>query len=68
MKLSTIRPLALSALIVALAPLAGCAHEVSHSESDKPGWFGGRTHQETTVYENPDGSTSVSREKKTSNP
>ena len=55
-------------LFASLAALSACAHEVSHSESDKPGWFGGHTHEETTVYENPDGSRSVSHEKESTNP
>ena len=46
-----------AALLVALA--AGCAREVSHTESDRPGWFGGHTSSETTVYQNPDGTTST---------
>jgi len=56
------------ALLVALPFAAGCSHEVSHNETDKPNWSGGRTHEETTVYQNPDGTTSTSHEKqKTSN-
>ena len=46
----------------------GCAEEVAHSESDKPGWFGGHKHEETTVYKNADGSTHVEHEKTTVNP
>jgi hypothetical protein len=45
----------------------GCAREVSHTESDKPGWFGGNTHKETTVYKNPDGTTSVDHKESKSN-
>ena len=42
----------------------GC--ETSHSESDTPGWFGGNTHKETTVRENPvTGGTSVSHSEQT---
>jgi hypothetical protein len=55
-------------LAIPLAVTFGCSHEVSHTESDKPGWFGGQKHEETTVYKNPDGSTSVEHEKKTSSP
>jgi hypothetical protein len=33
------------------ALLAGC--EVSHTESDKPGIFGGNKHEETTTVKNP---------------
>ena len=43
----------------------GC--QTSHSESDKPGLFGGHKHEETTVYKNNDGTTSVEQEKKTTN-
>ena len=38
------------------------SHEVSHSESDKTGWFGGQTHEANTEYKNSDGSTSVETE------
>lgn len=31
--------------------MAGC--EVSHTESDKPGFFGGHKHEETTTTRNP---------------
>ena len=43
--------------------VTGCAQETSHTESDRPGLFGGRTHEETTVKKNPDGTTSVETEK-----
>ena len=56
------------AFSIPLALFSGCSREVEHSESDKPGWFGSRTQQETTVYRNPDGTTSSSYEKKTTNP
>ena len=90
MSSSSARRLSLFAAL--LSPLAlglGCSHsgsvgtsrEVSHSESDKTGWFGGQTHAANTIYKNSDGSTSVetettttkgnvttiSREKKTTN-
>ena len=55
-------------LMIPLAFSTGCAHEISHTESDKPGWFGSRTQQETTVYRNPDGTTSTSHEEKTTHP
>ena len=55
-------------LAIPLAFAFGCAKEVSHSESDKPGWFGGQEHKETTVYKNADGTTSVEHEKKTTKP
>ena len=53
-------------LAIPLAMSSGCAREVSHTESDKPGWFGGHTHEETTVYKNVDGTTSVEHEKTSS--
>ena len=55
-------------LAIPLAVTFGCSHEVSHTESDKPGFFGGTKHEETTVYKNADGSTSVEHEKQTRNP
>ena len=33
----------------------GCSEEVAHSEKDKPNLTGGKTHEETTTYRNPDG-------------
>jgi hypothetical protein len=48
-----------AAILLPLTLSVGCSHEVAHSESDKPGWFGGSTHQETTVYKNADGTTST---------
>jgi hypothetical protein len=71
MNTTLLRSLSLSvALITPLAITAGCAqngsvgtsHEVSHSESDKTGWFGGQVHQANTVYKNSDGSTSIENE------
>ena len=56
---------------VAMLPLAysaGCSQEVEHKESDKPNWFGGHTHEETKVYQNPDGTTSTEHEKEKTNP
>lgn len=50
-------------MIMPLAFTSGCAQEISHTESDKPGWFGGRTREETTVYRNADGTTSTERSK-----
>lgn len=60
--------IALSAAL--LTPALACSdnhpshssREVSHTESDKTGWFGGRTHAANTVYKNDDGSTSVETE------
>ena len=69
MKTRILNTLILAAtLAISLAVSSGCAHEVSHTESDKPGWFGGQKHEETTVYKNADGTTSVEHEKQTSNP
>jgi hypothetical protein len=71
MKLLFIRPLFLAAVLTgSLALVAGCSdnhpssssHVVSHSESDKTGWFGGQTHQANTTYKNSDGSTSIETE------
>jgi hypothetical protein len=69
--MSILRKLSLSVALV--SPLAfglgcsesggvGTSHEVSHSESNKTGWFGGQTHEANTVYKNSDGSTSVETE------
>ena len=43
--------LALAAALTSGAYLAGC--ETSHTETDKPGMFGGQTHEETTTTHNP---------------
>lgn len=52
------RTLLLAMLVTAGFCTIGC--ETSHTESDTPGWFGGNTHKETTVRENPvTGGTSV---------
>ena len=59
-----------AALLSPLALAAGCtengkigvSEEVSRTETNKPGWFGGQTHAVNTVYKNPDGSTSVETE------
>jgi hypothetical protein len=53
-----------SLLALSLA-VTGCSQETSHTESDKPGLFGGRKHEETTVRKNADGTTSVETEKST---
>ena len=64
-----LKPLCLGTLLgllLATAGTTGCAREVSHSESDKPDWFGGgRTRTESTVYQNPDGSISTENSKQT---
>ena len=50
------------AALAAPGLFAGC--EESHSERTKDNWFGGQTHEETTVYKNPvTGETSVEHEK-----
>lgn len=38
------------------------AHEVSRTEINKTGWFGGQTRAINTTYKNSDGSTSVQSE------
>jgi hypothetical protein len=57
-------------LIAVLLTLAGglfaaCSKEISHTESDKPGWFGGEKHEETTVYKNPDGTITTEHQEET---
>jgi hypothetical protein len=47
------------------SPSAGSPRQISRTESDKTGWFGGQTHAVDTVYKNADGSTSVESEKTT---
>lgn len=49
----------LGATLVVGGLAAGCSHEVSHTEKDKPNLLGGHTHEETTTYQNPDGSYST---------
>jgi hypothetical protein len=41
--------------------MGGC--ETSHTETTKQNLLGGQTHEETTTYKNPDGTTSVEHEK-----
>lgn len=74
MNYSIIRNVSMSvALVTPLAFGLGCSesgsartsHEVSHTESNKTGWFGGQTHEANTVYKNSDGSTSVETETST---
>ena len=71
MNASILRKLSLSVVLVSpLLLSAGCSEsgsmgtsrEVSHSESDSTGWFGGRTHAVNTAYKNSDGSTSIETE------
>jgi len=47
----TIHVLALVATLATGSYLTGC--ETSHTETDKPGLFGGQTHEETTTTHNP---------------
>lgn len=56
------------ALVLGAALLGACSQEVSHTESDKPGWFGGQTHKEDTVYRNPDGTISTEHKEETIKP
>ena len=58
--------LALAATLATGFYLAGC--ETSHTESDKPGWFGGRTHEETTTTHNPITNTDDKTHKETKTP
>ena len=61
MKACTIGKLAAVAVALSLpAGLTGCA--TSHTETTKDNLLGGQTHQSTTVYRNPDGSTTVDKE------
>ena len=71
MKTTTLCTMSLAAVLVSPLLLAsGCAEngavgtsqQISHSESDKTGWFGGQTHQANTAYKNSDGSTSIESE------
>jgi hypothetical protein len=45
----------------------GCTREVAHTETDKPNLLGGSTHEEKTVYQNPDGSYTTQSEKHKTN-
>jgi hypothetical protein len=49
--MKAIHILALATTLAAGSYLAGC--ETSHTETDKPGFFGGETHEETTTTHNP---------------
>jgi hypothetical protein len=71
MNTSTLRKFYLTAALISpLALAVGCtesghvgtSQQVSHTESDKTGWFGGQTHEANTVYKNSDGSTSIENE------
>ena len=75
MRTLVLRNMALSlCLLLPLAFAVGCSQsgqaggtsrEVSHTDSDSTGWFGGKTHAVNTVYKNSDGSTSVETENTT---
>ncbi len=65
MKKNTLRILRLLTIPISFLCFTACSQEVSHTESDKPGLFGGRTQQETTVYKNADGTTSTESSKQT---
>jgi hypothetical protein len=58
----------LAIAVFAAGFFAACSQEVSHTESDKPGWFGGETHKETTVYKNPDGTITTEHQEETTKP
>ena len=49
--MKAINVLALAATLATCSDLTGC--ETSHTETDKPGFFGGQTHEETTTTHNP---------------
>jgi len=72
MKTTLFRTLALTAVVISPFALAvgctqngtavGSSQQISHTESDKKGWFGGQTHEANTVYKNSDGTTSIETE------
>jgi hypothetical protein len=49
--MKAITVLALAATLATCSYLTGC--ETSHTETDKPGFFGGQVHEETTTTHNP---------------
>lgn len=49
--MKVITPVLLTASLCLGIYMTGC--ETSHTESDKPGFFGGQTHEETTTTKNP---------------
>jgi hypothetical protein len=65
MKLNTLTVLC----VLSLAGLAtiGCSHETSHTETDKPGLFGGHVHKESSTYQNPNGTTSTEHSEEKTN-
>jgi len=71
MKTTMLRTLCLAVAVISpLALVVGCdragnigtSHEVSHTESNTTGWFGGQTHEVNTAYKNSDGSSSIETE------
>lgn len=58
---STLRTLAAAAVLSAGLAGLGCDKEVSHTEKDSPQLFGGTKHEETTVTQHPDGTTSTEK-------
>jgi hypothetical protein len=54
---------AIAMLSLGVSLMSGCSQEVAHSESDKPRLFGGRTHEESTTYKNPNGTYSTEKSK-----
>ncbi len=59
-----ITALALGTLLFSSAFVGGCAKETSHTESDQKNWLdNGHTKQETTTYQNPDGTSSTESSK-----
>jgi hypothetical protein len=63
-----ITPIALGIALLGSGLATGCAREVAHRETDRPNLLGGRTHEESTVYENPDGSYTTEKSKTRTNP
>src|SRR4051812_19192521 len=76
MKNPMLRTLSLALVVLcSLVSVVGCrdrsatetastdsSREVTHSESDKTGWFGGQVHKANTTYKNSDGSSSIETE------
>ena len=62
-----LKSLILASLFCVGFATVGC--EVSHTESDREGFFGGHKHEETTVTKNPvTGDTSVQHREQRTNP
>ena len=62
MKRHTILTWTLVGLVTLLGGVAGCSHEIAHSESDRGNWLdSGTTHKESTTYRNRDGSISTEK-------